>query len=269
MNMVFERYPNGGGEMLLALALADHSHDDGSNIYPSIAQLATKTRQSERAVQYQLRRMEESTWLELVNEGDGGRGRRREYRINRSWMKGEEIAPIQKKGADSAPAERVQSTAEKGANGDGKGCKAFAPTDNRKEPSENHQAVGFDEFWKAYPKTKRKAAKPQCMAKWATKGLDAIGARVVAALEAAKRSDEWRKDRGQFIPAPLVWLNQERWEAFDETDTAPQAAAVDEGAQWRADQAERARIVEEQRQARIAKRAAAPAPATEGAAHEA
>ena len=29
MTAVFERYPNGGGEMLLALALADHASDDG------------------------------------------------------------------------------------------------------------------------------------------------------------------------------------------------------------------------------------------------
>ncbi len=38
--MVFDRYPNGGGEMLLALALADHAHDDGTHIFPSIARLA-------------------------------------------------------------------------------------------------------------------------------------------------------------------------------------------------------------------------------------
>ena len=30
MTAVFERYPVGGGEMLLALALADHASDDGT-----------------------------------------------------------------------------------------------------------------------------------------------------------------------------------------------------------------------------------------------
>lgn len=49
--MIFEHYPNGGGEMLLALALANHAHDDGTHIFPSIAHLAAKTRQSERSVQ--------------------------------------------------------------------------------------------------------------------------------------------------------------------------------------------------------------------------
>ncbi|GHH52448.1 helix-turn-helix domain-containing protein [[Pseudomonas] boreopolis] len=127
--MVFERYPVGGGEMLLALALADHAHDDGTHIFPSIASLAVKTRQSERAVQYQLRRMEASGWLLLVNDGKGGRrrgsserGLTREYRINPAWMKGADLAPLEEgapaaKGADFAPI-------GKGANGDGKGCKS-------------------------------------------------------------------------------------------------------------------------------------------------
>ncbi|MBB5875867.1 helix-turn-helix domain-containing protein [Xanthomonas sp. 3498] len=126
--MVFDRYPVGGGEMLLALALADHAHDDGTHIFPSIAHLARKTRQSERAVQYQLRRMEASGWLILVNDGIGGRrrgrdegGRTRQYRISPEWMKGADFAPIadgaveHSKGANSAPL--------KGANRDRKGCK--------------------------------------------------------------------------------------------------------------------------------------------------
>ena len=40
MNKVFQRYPNGGGEMLLALALADHADDYGTSIYPSVKKLA-------------------------------------------------------------------------------------------------------------------------------------------------------------------------------------------------------------------------------------
>lgn len=126
--MVFDRYSSGGGEMLLALALADHAHDDGTHIFPSIARLAAKTRQSERSVQYQLRRMESSGWLILVNDGLGGRssgfkegGKTRQYRINPEWMKGADIAPLDggecstDKGADSAPL--------KGANRSAKGCK--------------------------------------------------------------------------------------------------------------------------------------------------
>ena len=73
MSLVFDRYPEGGGEMLTALALADHSDDDGKNIYPSIKRIAEKTRQSERTVQRQLRSMEDSGWLILIANENGGR----------------------------------------------------------------------------------------------------------------------------------------------------------------------------------------------------
>lgn len=143
--MVFDRYPNGGGEMLLALALADHAHDDGTHIFPSIARLAEKTRQSERSVQYQLRRMEQSGWLVLVNAGIGGRrsgfgegGRTRQYRINPEWMKGAEIAPFAK-GAKHA-SEGCKTTQERVQNGVEKGATAIAPEpratkSNQEQPS--------------------------------------------------------------------------------------------------------------------------------------
>lgn len=153
--MVFDRYPVGGGEMLLALKLADNAHDDGTHIFPSVATMAEKTRQSERAVQYQLRRMQKSGWLILVRPARGGRngaGYPAEYRINPDWIMGADIAPIEsadtsgEMGAKIAPIEskeRVQSQAEMGAICDGmgasggrNGCKAFAP-----EPSVNHQVT--------------------------------------------------------------------------------------------------------------------------------
>ncbi len=157
MGMVFERYPNGGGEMILALALADHSSDQGTAIYPSIASLAEKTRQSVRAVQYQLRGMEQAGWLILVNSGNGGRNQRREYRISEAWIKGADFAslkpagPEQEKGADFAPAEQVEKGAihdtkgatddVKGANGDMKGCNGLHPHITVIEPSEPSRTV--------------------------------------------------------------------------------------------------------------------------------
>ena len=142
MTAVFDRYPNGGGEMLTALALADHASDDGTRVFPGIKALAEKTRQSERTIQYQLRRMEESGWLILVSAGNGGRSMTSEYRISLDWIKGAEIAPIQKGASDD----------EKGATGDTKGCKSaqervqrVAPANNRhrtiNEPSVNRAAA--------------------------------------------------------------------------------------------------------------------------------
>ena len=132
MTAVFERYPVGGGEMLLALALADHASDDGSRVYPSVKALAEKTRQSERAVQYQLRKMQQVGWLILVGAGHGGRGMSREYRISQDWINGADFAPI-KKGANDDIKGAIHDI--KGANDDIKGCNGLHPHITINEPS--------------------------------------------------------------------------------------------------------------------------------------
>ncbi len=128
MTAVFERYPNGGGEMLLALALADHASDDGSRIYPSVKALSEKPRQSERTVQYQLRRMEEMGWLIVVGHGNGGRSMAREYRISLEWIKGADIAPMQKGAIHDI----------KGATDDTKGCNPRQERVQPVAPANNH-----------------------------------------------------------------------------------------------------------------------------------
>ncbi len=76
--------------MLLALALADHAHEDGTSVRPSVKLLAKKTRQSERTVQYQLRKMQAYGWLILVRFSSGKPGNPNEYKINSAWLTGAE-----------------------------------------------------------------------------------------------------------------------------------------------------------------------------------
>ncbi len=152
MSMVFKRYPNGGGEMLLALALADHAHDDGTHIFPSVDHLAVKTRQSVRAVQYQLKKMRECGWLIRVSAGHGGRSQVTEYQISPEWIAGEAIegltdhadnpanaksAPFNEgpeKGANDDIKGANEST--KGAKHDSKGCNGLHPHRTINKPSE-------------------------------------------------------------------------------------------------------------------------------------
>ncbi|WP_027817091.1 helix-turn-helix domain-containing protein [Paraburkholderia bannensis] len=152
MDKVWDRYPEGGGELNLALKLADYADDDGTHIFPSIETMAVKTRQSERAVQYQIKRMLKRGWLILVANEGGGRGRAREYRISADWLNGADLAPIQSgpKGEEIAPNGKGANDDVKGATGDrkgaiqsAKGCKAFAPDSSgtTKEPSENRQGA--------------------------------------------------------------------------------------------------------------------------------
>ena len=71
-------------------------------------------------------------------------------------------------------------------------------------------------FWAAYPKHVGTGAARKVFDR--IKPDDALTDSMVAAIEAAKQSEQWRRDNGQFIPHPSTWLNQRRWE--DETGAA-------------------------------------------------
>ena len=113
MSLVWEHYPAGGGELLTALAYADHAHDDGTGIRPSVAYVARKTRQSERTVQRYLAQMREIGWLLTVRNSDGGRGYATEYRINPLWI----TNPARLSPFPECVAERVTDEVKKGDTG--------------------------------------------------------------------------------------------------------------------------------------------------------
>ena len=75
----------------------------------------------------------------------------------------------------------------------------------------------FDRFWSAYP---RKVAKPAAIKQF--KAIDPDEEtlqKMLSAIEKNKRSEQWQKDGGQFIPYPATWLHQRRWE--DQTQAVP------------------------------------------------
>ena len=68
----------------------------------------------------------------------------------------------------------------------------------------------FDEFWQAYPKKVGKGYAQECFKKIkpSRKLLDTM----LEAIAKQKKSDMWKRDKGQYIPNPSTWLNQKRWE---------------------------------------------------------
>ncbi len=78
----------------------------------------------------------------------------------------------------------------------------------------NDSEASFERFWAAYPK---KTAKKQALKAWhklwqelePDKALIDV---ILSSLEQQKRSVQWTKDGGQFIPYPASWLNGRRWE---------------------------------------------------------
>ena len=76
----------------------------------------------------------------------------------------------------------------------------------------------FDQFWQAYPK--RVAKKPARRA-WDKLHVDHdLLAKILAALAWQKRTDDWQRDGGRYIPNPATWLNGGRWE--DEHNPVPE-----------------------------------------------
>lgn len=73
---------------------------------------------------------------------------------------------------------------------------------------------GFTAFWSAYP---RRVAKGEARRAWKqTASIRPPLPDILAAIEAQKRTEQWRKDGGTYIPHPATWLRAERWD--DETE---------------------------------------------------
>jgi 5-methylcytosine-specific restriction endonuclease McrA len=85
----------------------------------------------------------------------------------------------------------------------------------------------FLRFWGTWPKSNRKQAQGQCWDRWRKADMDLCADAIISHVEGLKGSADWRKNGGEFVPAPLVYLNQRRWEGAE----AP--AAVQEAPLYR------------------------------------
>ena len=67
----------------------------------------------------------------------------------------------------------------------------------------------FEQFWSCYPK--KVGGKQATLKAWqkATKKPPLVD--LLYALDLAKKSEQWTKENGQYIPHPSTWLNQGRW----------------------------------------------------------
>ena len=68
----------------------------------------------------------------------------------------------------------------------------------------------FVDFWSSYP---RKVAKGAAERAWLKLNADeTLTARILHAVVAQSKGEQWLRDAGAFIPHPATWLNQRRWE---------------------------------------------------------
>lgn len=68
----------------------------------------------------------------------------------------------------------------------------------------------FERFWSVYP---RHVAKQNARKEFDKANVDeTLLQTMLTAIEKSKRSEQWTKDNGQYIPHPSTWIHQKRWE---------------------------------------------------------
>lgn len=71
---------------------------------------------------------------------------------------------------------------------------------------------GFDQFWNAYPASRRRGRQEAIDAWRRLKLTPAQVLQVMASLESWKQTRDWQKADGKYIPWPQKFLNKRRWE---------------------------------------------------------
>ncbi len=109
--------------------------------------------------------------------------------------------------------ERVKRFRERSSNVS-ETANATGPEQNRTDtpivPKGTTYTPAFEEFWKSYPRATGKGAAFKAW-KAAKPNPDILTAMLVA-IDIQKKSEQWTRSNGQFIPNPATWINQRRWE---------------------------------------------------------
>lgn len=94
-------------------------------------------------------------------------------------------------------------------------CSNDTDKSNHFELKVDHFEQRFDSFWNAYPK---KVGKQKCI-DWFKKHKPSqeLTNKMLATIELWKKSEQWSKEKGQYIPQPYTWLNRGGWD--DEAPT--------------------------------------------------
>lgn len=81
---------------------------------------------------------------------------------------------------------------------------------NENEKKKDLRVGGFGSVWAIWPK---KRSKGQAEKAWrAVNPNEQLQSRIVAAIEQAKTSEQWRREGGRFIPHLATWLRAKGWE---------------------------------------------------------
>lgn len=196
------------------------SHQGAGGVYPARKTLAREAQCSVRSVAGALNELE--MWGVLV--------RTRRTNTRGQATNGYELRPGGHLNPDEVRAPGAPTDDEvraPGALGEGKQRQSIPLIEEEpleEEPFNGSLAAAdlFEEFWGVYP---RKVARKASEAKWSQ--ISEAGTDMQMVLDAAKTyAHDPNLPEKKFIPHPLTWLNQGRW---DDEPCAPEAAS---SSQW-------------------------------------
>jgi uncharacterized protein YdaU (DUF1376 family) len=124
--------------------------------------------------------------------------------------------------------EETQPQSQTGDLHKGSQSQSSSPTSKKvsKTSSSHPRRAGegrFPEFWDAWPPSERRQDRKACLAKWKAHGLDAIADVILADIATKRETTKWREG---YIEAPLVYLNNRRWEDGVQPDGGRPGEAV-------------------------------------------
>ncbi len=116
---------------------------------------------------------------------------------------------------------------------------------------------GFTRFWAAWPRNvqggyARKGSKQECVKLWLRGHHETQTETICRHVEWLKTTADWLKDGGMFIPAPAVYLRQQRWDGAEIPDSPAISAPADETQRYLAEQESHRRAAREAAQRRKA-----------------
>lgn len=220
MSLVWDKFPEGGNELLTMLALSDYADDEGGNIFPSMEVIAKKLRIERRQAQRNVHKLIDDGFLVVVgNEFGGAKGTTRRYQINMIKLRQTGVMDDTGVISDTGVMDdtrRVSYMTQTGVVDD-----TQYVIKHQLNVNASLQA-SFEQFWIAYNKKKNRGDAERAWKR--IKPNRELAALIIkkAAIEHSSHKDK------QFQPYPASWLNAKGW--LNETDHHGNVENLFEGA---------------------------------------
>lgn len=209
-------------EKMVLLMLANHANAHSGRCDPSMKRLARECGTSVDSVIRATKSLEAMGLLQIVRRKSGDLNLRNSYLLLADGIERQIEETTFELTEYTADLQGVVAHSDHGSRTQRLGVVAHSDPNLEVKPvnkpvmQDNPLLAGFDQFWSAYPKQKHKAKTEALKAfKKINPSPDLLNL-ILQSIASLARTEDWKKNNGQFIPYPATFLNQRRWE--DETE---------------------------------------------------